>query len=421
MRVLIGLHHVTVGGDTINAVELAARLNRRGHDASMFALLPRAGPESAAPLVEVARQRGVQVRTFPTPAGGRQRLQLVGQLARFAKEQRLDLVHSFGHQDTYYAFLATYGLAGVPLVVNDYGMSLTCGLPRRVPLIVGTRQVLEQGRASRPGPTHLVEPPVDLDSNHMDRDAAEAFRARFGVGDDDTLVVVVSRLARTMKSEGLHAAIDAVGMLAHHPLRLAIVGDGDARADLQAHADRVNAHLGCRAVVLTGWMLDPAPAYAGADIVLGMGHSGLRAMAFGKPLVVLGERGFAMALTAEAVPHVEWHGVYGVGDGSDGARHLADALRPMIADPVLRGRSGQVGRALVTRFGIDAAVERLEAVYAEACGSRSLIRWTGDACHLLGTYLPAKVRRVARLQGRPPVHREAGATAEVSAWPVVRP
>jgi glycosyltransferase involved in cell wall biosynthesis len=395
MRILIGLHHVTLGGDTINAVEIADRLNRRGHVADLFALVTPGIPEGELPLLAVAANRDVRVWTFRTPTSLVDRMRLVVQLSRFARAERYDVVHTFGHQDTYYAFLGTYGLAGVPLVVNDYAMDVTAGLPRRVPLVVGTREVQVKGRSSRVGPTLLVEPPVDLDANRPGAVDPRQFRRQQGIDDGEILLVAVSRLARALKSESLYGAIEAVRLLRRPSLRLVIVGDGAERPGLQRRADSVNDELGYEAVGLPGPMTDPRPAYAAADVVLGMGHSGLRGMAFGKPLVMLGERGFSAPLADETVAHLEYFGVYGVGRGEAVGPELARILEPLVADPALRACRGQLGRRLAAGFGLDVAAESLERIYAEAMSPRSLVDWVRDAAGLAGTYLPAKARHVA--------------------------
>lgn len=394
LRVLVGLHHVTLGGDTINAVELAGRLQQRGHAVTLFAIAPAGVADAAAPLLAMARERGVGVRLFPPGGGVRGRARLVRELARFVRAERFDVVHTFGHQDTYFAFAGSYGLAGAPLVVNDYAMTVTRGLPRRVPLVVGTEQVREEAGRARPGRAFLVEPPVDTDANRPALVDGPAFRARLGIGSDETLLVMVSRFNRAMKAESLRGAIDAVHLLADPAVRLVLVGDGEGGADLAARAGKVNADLGRDAVLLPGALVDPRPAYAAADIVLGMGHSGLRGMAFGKPVVVVGERGFSLPVTAETLPHFLYHGIYGLGDGGDVAPGLAEQLRPLLRDPGRRASLGQLGRRLVAeRFSLDAAAERLEEIYRSAAGRRSWFDWARDAGYLARTYAPAKLRR----------------------------
>ena len=91
----------------------------------------------------------------------------------------------------------------------------------------------------------------------------------------------MSRLSPELKREGLLSAIAAVGLV--DPalnLRLLIVGHGPCREELQEAADAMNAHVGRKAVTLTGPLMEPRDAYAAADIVLGMGTSAQKGMAF---------------------------------------------------------------------------------------------------------------------------------------------
>ena len=98
-----------------------------------------------------------------------------------------------------------------------------------------------------------------------------------------------------------------------------IVGDGAARAEVEEAAAAANARAGRRVVVLAGQLGDPRPAYAAADVVLGMGGSALRGMAFGKPLMVQGEGGFWELLTPESAPMFLRQGWYGIGSTATGA------------------------------------------------------------------------------------------------------
>lgn len=395
MRVLIGLHHVTLGGDTLNAVELAGRLKERGHRVTLLAFTDPDASDDDAPLIRLADELRIPVRTFERPQRTRTRLRVIRQLSHYARQESFDVVHTYGHQDTYYSFVATYGLAGIPLVVNDYAMSLTEALPRRVPLIVGTKKVADQARQRRLGAVHLIEPPVDVELNAPGIVDPQPLRTEYGIRPSEVVLVMVSRLVKTMKGEGLRGAIDAVRILDDPSVRLMLVGDGDARADLAERAAKVNAELGREAVVLTGAMRDPRPAYEAADVVVGMGHSGLRGMAFAKPVVIVGERGFCIPLTPKTFDHVDRTGVYGVGDGAETGPRLAASLRPLIVDRDLRRSLGQFGRRVVhERYSLEVATDQLEDVYAHARVGRSLVAWALDAGRMGHLYSQAKVRHL---------------------------
>src|SRR5260370_34024897 len=142
-------------------------------------------------------------------------------------------------------------------------------------------------------------PPVDVHRNAPGAVDPAPFRRTYGIEDGDITLVTVSRLAHWMKSESLLRTIDAVRTLGRDlALRFVIVGDGAAQAKLQQRADEVNAELRRSAVILAGALLDPRPAYAAADIGGGMGGSALRGMAFGKTVVIVGERAFSAPLSA---------------------------------------------------------------------------------------------------------------------------
>ena len=86
-----------------------------------------------------------------------------------------------------------------------------------------------------------------------------------------------------MKEESLIRSIDAVRALG---ATFPFTRDSRRRHGSLSCAGasvRRECRLGRDAVVLTGAMLDPRPAYAAADVVIGMGGSSLRGMASASP------------------------------------------------------------------------------------------------------------------------------------------
>jgi L-malate glycosyltransferase len=165
-----------------------------------------------------------------------------------------------------------------------------------------------------------------------------------------------------MKAESLRRTIEVVGTLGRDlPLRFLIVGDGTSRAYLDQLAQRVNSELGRQAVVLTGALLDPRPAYAAADIVIGMGSSALRGMAFAKPVIVVGERGFSAPFNSETSEDFYYRGFYGVGEGKAGNERLATDVLTVASQRERFGELGQFSRDFViTHFSVEAVGTRLE-------------------------------------------------------------
>jgi glycosyltransferase involved in cell wall biosynthesis len=354
VRVLVYPHELSIGGSQLNAVELAAAVRDLGHEVAIFGV--------PGPLAGHIGDLGLDL--IPAPESGRRPSPAIARrLAQVVRADGIDLVHGYEWPPALEAWYGPGLLRGTAAVGTVLSMGVAGFLPRSLPLIVGTEQ-LRTTAARRWRSVHLIEPPVDTAANHPGIPTGE-LRERFGLDDRRLTIVAVSRLAVDLKLEGLERAVAAVGELAaDFPVRLVIAGDGPARDRLGAAADLVNQARGEGTVVLTGELLDPRPAYALADVVLGMGGSILRAMAYAKPAVVLGEDGFSELLTPETSRRFLWHGFYGLGDGELGPARLAGQLRRLLADEGLRARLGAFSARLVAeRFSLTGAGRSLEGIY----------------------------------------------------------
>ena len=186
---------------------------------------------------------------------------------------------------------------------------------------------------------------------------------------------VVCRMTSELgKVSGVLEAVSAVEQLAdRYAVRLLVVGEGPELARVQRAAAVVNKRTGQETVMVTGGLLDPRPAYDVADVVLGMGSSALRGLAFGKPLVVQGPSGFWELLTPDSAPAFLERGFMGYRPG-DGVVALTDVLQRLLPDAPARASLGAFGRRLVAeRFSLTEAAARQEEVYRRT----SARRWSG--------------------------------------------
>jgi len=341
VRILISLYGLHIGGSHINAIEIGSLIKQRGHDVIVYS------PDG--PLRERVAELGLE--WVPTaPRGQRPSVAGIRQLNALVREREIDLEAASG----------PHLWRGTPLLSTVYSVEIPPFVPRNLPMIVGYTQELDLERGRGRSHVYTVVCPVDTDANAPVADSGPA-RKRFGLRDDELAAMIVSRLSPDLKREGLLSAITAVGLV--DPalnLRLLIVGGGPCREELQDAAGAMNARLGREAVTLTGPLMDPREAYVAADIVLGMGTSAQKGMAFAKPVVIQGERGYWETLTPESMPQYLHHNFYGLGDGSDGAPRLAAIIGELARERDRWPELGEFGRkTALAVFSNEAAADRV--------------------------------------------------------------
>ncbi|MEV7966773.1 glycosyltransferase family 4 protein [Sphaerisporangium sp. NPDC088356] len=396
-RILVYPHSMEVGGSQLNAVELAAAVQKLGHEVTVISEpgpLVRNVTDAGLEHIELDMHRRRPSRTT------------IRRLRSLVESRRIDVVHGYEWPPGVEAYYTAVGGMGAgargrgPATAVCTIMSLVVApfLPPSLTLVVGTREIQERA-APHHRRVHLIEPPVDVTANAPGH-PVDDFREKYDLSPGPMDIVVVCRLVPELKLEGILTAIDTVGRLAADlDLRLIVVGDGTARAQVEEHAAAANAAAGRRVVVLTGELTDPRPAYAAAMVCLGMGGSALRSLAFAKPLIVQGERGFFELLTPDSEPLFLSRGWYDLGAGrEEGPARFEAAVRKLYGDPELRAKLGDHGRALVVdRFSLEGAARVQVQIYEQAIIERPSARDAigtaqGVAAHKLR-------RRYQRLRG----------------------
>jgi glycosyltransferase involved in cell wall biosynthesis len=248
---------------------------------------------------------------------------------------------------------------GLPLVVSLHGSDVAVSersraigratrwsFARSAAVTAPSGDLLE--RARRLGASGVLEPvPYGADpaAFEVPPGTAEAVRRRLGFGADDVVVAGVGRLIPVKGFEYLIGA-HAVALSAVPELRLVLVGEGDARSDLEA---RVRA-LGVSDTVVLAGSADRAeiPAYlAAADVVAvpsvhhggyvdGLPNVALEAMASGKPLV---------ASRVGGLPELVHDDENGLLVPEKDVAALSDALITLARDAALRDRLSASGLA----------------------------------------------------------------------------
>lgn len=367
MRLLVVLNHLELGGAQLNALDFALAARENGHEVVVFGPVYGDRPGSVAEMVRSAGLPLVLAHhpdSIPGVIPARRGLSRA--LSQTVTDERIQLVHAYEFPLILDSFYGPHLKFGVPLVGTIYGTIMQWWLPRYLPFIVGTREFAERATRLRKQPLTVIEPPINTATDDPAIVDGAAFRRAHGLG-QDIVIGIVSRLEPKLKGDGIKCAMAAVQYLDDPRIRLVVTGHGPSADELSALANQVNAALGRRAVVMTGPLNDPRPAYAATDIALGMGGSALRAMAFGKPLIVLGPQGFAKSFLPSTADEFLLSGFSGIGSGDIDPRPLAAIIRQLADEPERRLQLGAFGRQIILdRFSLEAAAAKLERVYATA-------------------------------------------------------
>lgn len=184
---------------------------------------------------------------------------------------------------------------------------------------------------------------------------AAAFRAHCGVPASASLVLLVGRL--DTQKDPVTAIRAMAEVVATHDARLVLLGRGPLETDLRAVAA---ATLGDSAV-FAGFLADPGPAFAAADlVVLSSKWEGL-----GLVLVEAAQHGRAVVATnVGGVPEVVADGTTGLLVPPGDPPAFAAAISRLLGDANLRARMGEAARAhAATRFSVERYAADVDKVY----------------------------------------------------------
>ena len=371
LRVLVVIDSLSHGGAELLLTDFVAAAGTAGIEPSVAYLGERDGSPAAARL----REHGIEPACIAIDG-----LLHPGSLTRLRAHVRdlaPDIVHTHLDYADFMGGVASRSL-GIPMVSTVHVMEWRAGATRdrvRGRLIASARRRLAARVAtvSDAARTALLGAGLDRADHvvtvHNGVAAAPAAGAGAGIRAElglDADALVVAQVAVLREGKGHAVAAEAVARLrADHPgLRLVVVGDGPALAQVE----RALAPLG-EAALMLGHRDDVMAVLDAADVLVhpteidALPTAVMEAMAAGLPVV---------ATNVGGVPEL-------VADGETGvlvqapatAPALADALAPLLADAGLRRRLGEAGRVRYERgFTAESWAHRTRALYETVLAER---------------------------------------------------
>ncbi len=352
------------GGQEIRILTEASGMIARGHDVTL--LCP-----GEAPIFAAAARYGVPAQALPIARKGWQGTAAMRRWLR--AHPGVGLINTHSSTDSWLAAVACASLRRAPPIVRTRHVSSTVPDNRPTRWLYGraARHVVTTGEALRLQLhrdnglplAHLTSVPPGIDLVRFAPTDRQAARLALGLDSRAIYVGIVGTL-RSWKGHGY--LLDAFLRLrsAHPELRLAIVGDGPQRGNIE----RSIAELGLAGAVTLAGQRDDVPLWLNAMDVFALpsyGEEGvpqaiMQAMACALPVV---------STTVGAIGEAVADGVTGILVAPRDSAALAAALGRIVADPELRRSMGAAGLARArARFGAETMLDKMEAVFLHAAG-----------------------------------------------------
>jgi glycosyltransferase involved in cell wall biosynthesis len=353
------------GGAERQALNTTTALVRQGCDVRLIYYHPRSEREP-----EYEPGDGLAERVVCLPKR-RRPLRFVFRLARYLREGRFDVVHSFKSVPTIYAYAAGR-LARTPVILGGCQEEYSDrGVIRQAHRLIKhriagwianaecVRDSLVRELGLDPARCHVVPNGVDPVTYRSSLTPAAA-RERLGLEPGVSTVTIVAGL-RPIKNHVMFLDVAALMGERWPAVRFLVAGGGELRGDLESRT--VHQRLGER-VHFLGPRADVPDILAATDVAVLTSHSEglpnalLEAMAAGIPVVTTDYAGSRDLLT---------DGVEGFIVPRGDTATMACRIGALIEDRSLRGRMGANGAALVARrFTMDRMGAGFMRVYADS-------------------------------------------------------
>lgn len=380
VRILRVIARLNMGGPAHHVGLLGSRLDRDRYETLLLHGEVGIGEES---LDELVRSLGVHMEPVPglrPELRPRDDLRALLRLVRVVRRERPDILHTHTAKAGMLGRLAAV-LAGRPRPIilhtyhghvlegyfgplrNAFYRGLERCLARVSDRLIGVSQAtvddLVRLRIADRFKFRAIPIGLDLDRFVEPPDGArQAFRREAGLRDGELLLTYVGRLAPIKRIDVmLHAFAKARSLGA--PVRLALVGDGSLRPELEQLASSlgVTDH-----VWFAGYREDVAPVAAGADIAVltsdneGTPVSLIEAAAAANPAVATAVGGVADVVTPET----------GILAPAGDANALAAGIAKLASDADTRAHMGELARAHVRdRFSAERLTSDIDRLYRE--------------------------------------------------------
>lgn len=291
-------------------------------------------------------------------------------LARFVRDNRIDIVRGYGEVGAMYAVLASDRSRAVPVASTHTLFPKRLRWTQRCAAIIAVsdatkRLLLEKGIPEEK--IRVIRHGVPIELLNTDRaECRHRIRSEFGIDDSVPLAVAVGG---TIRGKGHDIFLKAAALVRNSvpDARFFIVGDKSS-AFASVLENIVEEYLLGDAVTFTGRRYDAIDIMAAADVVIlpsrseSLSQVAMESQAVGTPVV---------ASRVGGLPEVVADGESGILVESENIEAFAEAMRLILTSPELARRLGDGGKArALSELNIRTAVERTADFYRELLSNR---------------------------------------------------
>lgn len=370
MNVLYLVFRALLGGHVLSASTIAQEMRTQGVS-PVFA-----GAEGAM-TEAISRDMPFESVTIPIFHGSRQTyftwdsFSAVNRLRDIVRKHDIDLIHAFDARSYLHAYLAGLREQIPVLCTLCGGVDPYYNLPVAPTLIVFSeeqKQKMVKTFRWPAGSVEVVRTRLDMRlilsvEHQLGKDEALAL----GLNPNLPKIMMISSFDDT-KIRSIEKVLDAAEMLFSKGVFFQLVligGKGPLHDQARDRAKAICERFGAGRVLLTGQVMRAFRLLQHADIVLGVGRSAFEGMVYGKPTLIIGEKGFAGVVSPETIASIAWYNFSGRNQIEDvSAEYLGETIAELLQAPDRCRLLGAFGRDFVfSEIDVARGVERLGGIY----------------------------------------------------------
>jgi glycosyltransferase involved in cell wall biosynthesis len=390
MKILFLVSQAVLGGHILSASTVARYIKKQGHEVSFAGGCGQLTPiiEQDMPFFDISIPffHG-RLPTYFTWKS----FSSVSNLRKLIREQNFDLIHAFDARAYIHAHIAG-------LLENKPVLCTLCGgtdpqydIPITDKIIVFSeeqRNKMVRGYRWSPSRVQVIRTRLDIDTIINDTGQPPVSL------DLDPLVPSIMMISSfdATKSTSIRQVMKMLSRLADHqvPFQMVFIGGkGAFWEEMRQKGERLNAALHRKAVVFTGPVLHAYRLLRQATIVFGVGRSAFEGMAYAKPTLVVGERGFAGIVSPEHIEQISYYNFSGRNQQALCADEtFAQVVKDLLLDENARNILGRFGYDFVVReIDVKHGIGKIEEVYRAVLAGNSSLFKIRQFCSLL-TIMP---------------------------------